>query len=107
MDHLPRDIVQFCMESGCRSELRRNSGFQKPSSVQAEVLGKCVGEPDSKLAGGTGALDSPCPNTGLWLLEVPWSEAQRQEKYLYLYTLPFCAGGKQGWPSECSGPSGS
>lgn len=77
MDHPPRDTVRLCMESGCKSELRRNSGFRKPSSVQSGVLGECAGELDSEFAGGSGGPGSPCPSPAVAELAAESSEAQR------------------------------
>lgn len=93
MDHLPRDTVQLCMESGCESELRRNSGFQKPSFVQDGALGKSAGEPDIKLEVESGAPDSPWPNPAVAALAAEGSLVRGTEAGeipLLLHTFLLC-----------------
>lgn len=87
MDHLPRDTVKLCMESGCESELRRNSGFQKPSFVQDGALGKSAGEPDIKLEGGSGAPNSPWPSPAVAALAAESSLIRGTEAGEILFLL--------------------
>lgn len=73
------------------------------------MLGKSAGQADSKLAGGSGAPDNPCPSPAVAGLAAESSLVRGTEAGeipLLVHTSLLCWG-KQGWPSEFLGLSGS